>query len=101
MPKLTDYSNTWYFHSSADSAALSGFGLSEAHLFKEFASHVAEPLKDSDTVNLQYEAVFLIRITFKFRLGVLGGETAVHVPVNKEFQKILTIAEQESAGLSG
>ena len=72
--RLTDYSNTWYLQSSSDSAALSGFGLSEAHLFKEFASHVVEPLKDTDTVNLQYEAVCLLRITFKFRLGVFGWE---------------------------
>ncbi len=54
-----------------------GFGLSEAHLFKEFTSHIAESLKDTDTVNIQYEAVFLLRITFKFRLGVFGGELMI------------------------
>ena len=63
--------------SSADSGALSGFRLSEAHLFKEFASHVAEPLKDTDTVNIQDEAVFLSWITFKFRLGMFGGKLLI------------------------
>ena len=28
-----------------------GFGLSETHLSTEFASHVAEPQKDTDDVN--------------------------------------------------
>ena len=75
VPKLADYSNTWNFQSSTDSVALARFGGAETNFFEEFSIHVAEPLKDTDAVNLQNETVFILRITFKFRLGMLGFES--------------------------
>lgn len=44
---------------------------------KEILSFLLEPLKDPDTVYLKYETVFLLRITFKFCLGVFGGELLI------------------------
>ena len=41
---------------------------SDADFGKEFLSFLLEPLKYTDTVYLKYETVFLLRITFKFRL---------------------------------
>ena len=39
---------------------------SEAEFFKEFTSHIPEPLKDAHAVNIQDETVFVFRISFQF-----------------------------------
>lgn len=39
---------------------------SEAEFFKEFASHITEPLKDAHTVNIQDETVFVFGVSFQF-----------------------------------
>lgn len=38
----------------------------EAEFFKEFTSHIPEPLKDAHTVNIQDETVFIFGVSFQF-----------------------------------
>ena len=42
---------------------LGSLGL-EAEFFKEFASHITEPLKDAHAVNIQDETVFVFGVSF-------------------------------------
>ena len=49
----------------------------EAEFFKEFASHIPEPLKDVHTVNIQDETVFVLWIPFQFGNRALSAKSLI------------------------
>ena len=52
--------------SASDAVGLRWLFWSETEFFKEFASHITEPLKDAHTVNIQDETVFVFGVSFQF-----------------------------------
>ena len=94
VPKLTYYSNTWNLQSSSNPAALSGFGLSEAHLFKEFPSHIFEPLKNTYSDNLEFKCVLVIGTPLKYCPRAFRAETLLmFVGVQLTFEAYFLKAE--------
>lgn len=57
---------------------------SEAEFFKEFASHIPEPLKDAHAVDIQDETVFILLISFQFFVLIFA------ICVNFSFPQIYT-----------
>lgn len=52
--------------SASNAVGLRWLFWSEAEFFKEFTSHITEPLKDAHAVNIQDETVFIFGVSFQF-----------------------------------
>ena len=73
---------------------LLGLWLTEAHLFKEFPSHIFEPLKNTYSVNLEFKCVLVIGTPLKFCPRAFRAETLLmFVGVQLTFEAYFLKAE--------
>lgn len=80
-------------------SALLGLRLLESHFVEETVEHVSEPLKNTYSIYLENECVFLIGVSFKLGAGLNTNEKKGSVEIEK-LRKKLKMESQSSSIIS-